>query len=351
MFRPRFRWTTRYRSWPGWASVPILLVLVVASVTMGVVPALASSLRAPSVASQGSLSTDSAPPISHVIVVMDENQEWSEVWQYGSYMKSLAQTYVNYSQFYGIRFPSWTDYIAPTSGQNTTFIHDLSVKDTSLASEIAGAGLSWQALEEGMPSACDPTTDWAASYDIDHNPFIWYKDLAGSACDANDVPFSLSSWDTQVADGDLASYTWVTPNVIDDGHNASNTASCPLATKPTGAEKLKNEVCNASAWIKKFLAPLFSHLSLFDSTAVFITYDSGSKNLKEGFNETKGGPDGGHVYAVLVNPLLSHHSVTKKYTEFDLLTTTQYLLGIGFTLPKNDNPAQWPVMYPWPASG
>jgi hypothetical protein len=352
----RIRFTTARGRW---ACIPVVWVFLTASLAFAIAPALAAGPEGVPAASPGSLAPSAAtlPTISHVVIVMNENKEWSTVWQDGPYERMLAETYVNYSNFYGVRFPSFTDYISPTSGQNTTLQHVLSSKDTSLGHEIQAAGLSWQALEENMPTACDPTTDWAAEYDTEHNPFIWYSDLAGAkGCDANDVPFTLSSWDSLVAGNSLADYTWVTPDVIDDGHNASANATCPLGAHASGAAKLKNEVCHTDEWLEQFLAPLFKNPTLFDSTAVFITYDSGSKNLKEGFNQTAGGPNGGHVYAVLVNPLLSHSDVKHNYTDFDLLTTSQYLLGLKFDLPKNDNPTpvgnlDWPVMAPWPAAG
>jgi hypothetical protein len=341
-----------------WACLPVIWMVLTASVAFVIAPALTADPAGASGAPPGALTASAtAPKISHVVIVMEENKEWSTVWQYGPYERKLAETYVNYSNFYGIRFPSWTDYIAPTSGQSTTFQHVLPTKDTSLGHEIEDAGLSWQGLEENMPAACDPTTNWASEYDTEHNPFIWYADIAGSnGCDSSDVPFTLSGWDSLVAGNSIANYTWVTPDVIDDGHNASANATCPLAAHATGTQKLKNEVCHTDEWLEQFLAPLFKHPTLFDSTAVFILYDSGSKNLKEGFNQTAGGPNGGHVYAVLVNPLLGHAVATHNYTEYDLLTTSQYLLGLKFTLPKNDNPTpigklDWPVMYPWPAAG
>jgi hypothetical protein len=69
--------------------------------------------------------------------------------------------------------------------------------------------------------------------------------------------------------------------------------------------------------------------SFFNDSVFFITYDEGAFNSTLGANGTAGG---GHVYTVAVSPYActgfqSHYN----YSHFNLLTTTEWLLGLNRT--------------------
>jgi acid phosphatase len=278
--------------------------------TLGTVPV--------GVASTSAVHTNAAPvfptPIRHVVVVYFENAELGSVLQNGSYFASLAKQYASAGQYYSVEHYSLPNYLAATSGITTNLFKV--TKTTQIGDLVGGSGKTWGSFFQSMPYACDPNS--SGSYDIWHNPFMMYKDIVSnpSKCDSHVLNFT--AWNSDVASGKVPNYSFIVPNNTADGHDSN--------------------VSVANAWLQAWLPPLVNS-TLFRSTVFFLTFDEGTTNL--GINGSSGG---GHVYMVAVSPFaVPAYNSSTQYDDYNLLTSTEWLLGLGHT-GHNDNWTAHPPM-------
>lgn len=275
-------------------------------------PAVRSSIASPGVTLlAGSLPT----PIRHVVVVFFENTEFNTTLTGAPFEKSLAAQYAYASQFYAVAHNSLPDYLAATSGVVKGPVTPLAV--TNIGDLAKARNLSWDGIMEGMPAPCDRQDNWSSGYDVAHDPFVWYSDIAHDPGRCDQRVLNLTAWNASLAQGTLPNYVFLTPDTFDDAHNGT--------------------LIQADAWLANLTGSLLAHPRLFASTALFATYDEGTTNA--GFN----GTTGGHVYLALLSPYarLGYNS-THPYNTISLLTTAEWLLGLGRT-GHNDN---WSVNPP-----
>lgn len=264
----------------------------------------------------GELASAAFPtPIRHVFVLMFENAEIGQVFQNGSYERYLASHFAEAGQYYSLEHYSLPNYLAVTGGtpENAFFVE----KTKNLGDLLTTANETWKGEEQSMPVPCDGNN--TALYDIEHNPWLLYSDIvrAPARCDQHVVNFT--ALDSSIATGlNFPNYNLIVPNRQNDGHDTN--------------------VSFADAWLRSFLAPIINS-SIFRSSVFFITYDEGTSNL--GANGSAGG---GHVYFVAVSPYARPgYDSTVPYSDYNLLTTTEWLLGLGH-LGKNDNWTMNPPM-------
>ena len=159
---------------------------------------------------------------SHVIVIVMENAEYGEVIGSSAapYVNGLARRYGLATQSYAIRHPSLPNYIALTSGSTQGIDSDCTgchVAARNIVDQLEGAGLSWKAYLEDVPRPCF-TGSGAAGYAKKHNPFIYYDDIASSRARCGRlVGFGALAGDLRA--GRLPAYSWISPNLCDDGHD------------------------------------------------------------------------------------------------------------------------------------
>ncbi len=282
---------------------------------------------APSAAAQGTVPLHSFPTtLTHVVVVVFENAEAKTVLAQGSYFAYLAAHYAYAENDYAICHPSAPNYLALTSGATysqcgTDAHHTDSV--SNVANTASTAHLSWAAYAESMPKPCDLTSSYP--YAVKHEPFLFYADVTSNTtrCDAHVL--NLTAFGSAANASRLPNYSFVTPNLLDDGHDTN--------------------VSYASTWLRGFLGPLVNRSS-FAHTAYFVVFDEGTSDLGAGTNAT--GPTnttgGGHVYLSIVSPLSvgvgNLSNVTSHYT---VLTTIEWLLGLSST-GHHDSASAWPPL-------
>ncbi|MFZ1024048.1 MAG: carboxypeptidase regulatory-like domain-containing protein [Thermoplasmata archaeon] len=262
-------------------------------------------------------------PIQHVFTIVLENAGLTQALSQGPYLSTLYNTYAGASNYYAICHPSAPNYLGMTSGERLQCGSDNvnSYPISNVASLVTSAGESWNAYMESMPSPCYKQFYPAGGdglYKPGHNPFIYYSDLASggsnSACDTHDIPLSsFNPADTP------ANYTFLTPNMLNDGHNTS--------------------VAYASSWLAGYLPTLLGE-PWASSTVFFIVYDEGENSDTSGYD----GLDGGHTYLTAVSPYtLGAGLYSGDASPFSLLTTTEWLLGLG-SLGHQDNWTEFPPM-------
>jgi phosphatidylinositol-3-phosphatase len=142
------------------------------------------------------------------------------------YLNRLASTYAFPSRFYALQRPSLPNYIGLTSGSTFGLDHnctDCSFPRRNLVDQLERAHISWKAYMESMPTPCFRGPEAPNSYVKEHNPFVYYPDVASNPRRCRHVvPFDRLLKD--LAAHALPRFVWISPN------NCHNSHSCSIRT-------------------------------------------------------------------------------------------------------------------------
>jgi phosphatidylinositol-3-phosphatase len=274
----------------------------------------------------GQLTT--APTYTHVIVIMDENQSYSNIignTSQAPYINSLASECGVASNYHNITHDSLPNYIGITSGlpfkSLLPFDQDCvpSPKcEVTKGNVFHQAGSSWMEYAESMPSNCYKKRDIPGDYAPKHNPSVYYTDLHN--CKANDVPLGTTSDSPLLQDFSSEStapaYSYLTGNLCDDMHGAPN---CTTGLIQAGDNWL-------STWI-----PLITSSAVYqdDDTVIFLTWDEGSGGTigEKCFDNTT--DQSCHVPAIVIAPSVQPGTVVStQFDHYSWLKTSEQLLGL-----------------------
>jgi carboxypeptidase family protein/phosphoesterase family protein/galactose oxidase-like protein len=296
----------------------------------------ASSFTSQPNSSPASDSSTFPTPIQHVFVLVMENAEATSVLANLTFERYLATTFSYDSQYYAICHPSSSNYIALTSGSTfsqcgkghlatgeypTVNIGDLADK----------AGRSWAGFWEDMKAPCSPANVFP--YGNDSNAFLYYPDIWDnqSRCKTHDLTFS--SWyddvnRSAVDPSAIPNYALFVPNLIHQGHGTSKIA--------------------ADLWLASFVNDWFLNRSFMSDSVLFITFDEGNLNNNSGYSTDGTLIAGGNVYLAAISPYSvgvhpSSNPVTNLSSHYNLLTTVEWLLGLGST-GNYDNSTYFPPL-------
>jgi phosphatidylinositol-3-phosphatase len=166
-------------------------------------------------------SGNTLPTPDHVILVVLENHSFSQV--IGSpampYLNSLANAHSLATNYFGDVHPSIGNYFMLTTGQLESVDDNFTgtVSDDNIVRALSGAGKSWKAYMESIPSAGYLGGD-AGTYLKHHDPFSYFSDVvSNSAQAANIVPFTQIQAD--ITAGTLPNFAFIAPNTRDDAHD------------------------------------------------------------------------------------------------------------------------------------
>jgi acid phosphatase len=216
------------------------------------------------------------PPLSHVVLVVFENKERSEIAgnPQAPTFAALSRRYASLSHYDAVAHPSLPNYLALVSGSTAGITSDCTeclVHARSLADTLARAGRSWKLYAEDLPAA-GFTGAFACGYAKKHDPFVYFPSvLAHRSWRRRVVPFDQLRRD--VRRGTLPDFSLVVPNLCHDMHD------CSVAT--------------GDAWLRANIVPLLSSPLLRDG-AIFVTFDEGAGDA--------GG--GGNVELLVLGPLV-----------------------------------------------
>jgi acid phosphatase len=215
------------------------------------------------------------PTFSHVILVVEENHNYSEVIGNSAmpYLNSLASQYGLATQYFANGHPSMPNYLMLTTGQMESFNDNFSgiISDDNIVRELVNAGKSWKAYEESIPSPGYLGGD-VAPYVRRHNPFSYLSDVQNDPSQAaNIVPFSQFASD--LSSNTLPQYSFIAPDMNDDAHSGTLAA--------------------ADSWLQSNIAPLLASSTFQNSGLLIITFDeSEDTDVEHG---------GGHVATVIIS--------------------------------------------------
>lgn len=299
----------------------VCLAGTIGGVVLGVGCGQAADSAAPEqTESAGEAVTSSA--IKHVFVIAMKNHDSTEV--YGSsnapYINStLLADYAhstNYNDPLALSVPSEPHYVWMESGTNAFSGHTFTTDDdpsksnstsstAHIATQIANAtnGVTWRSYQEGLGSSTGTCPIHSSGlYAAKHDPFVFFQDVSGSppsATNANCTAHhrAYSSFAGDLANDDVASFTFITPNLCHDMHGASG---CPST----------NEVTQGDTWLSTELPRILTYAHA-NAGAVFIVWDEGDATLKMPFIAAGPGVKTDYAGSVKYN----HSSLTKSIEE------------------------------------
>jgi hypothetical protein len=233
--------------------------------------------------------------IKHVFVIAMENHDSTQIYGNTSSAPYINNTLLpayghatNFNDELAKSIPSEPHYLWMEAGTNAFSDHTFtgdgdpsssnSTTDTNhLSTQIKNAtnGVTWRTYQEGLngsTGACPIHSN--GFYQAKHNPFVFFKDTAGSPpsatnayCGAHTRAYSAFAGD--LGAGDVATYTFITPNQCHDMHGQSG---CPDS----------NTIHAGDAWLQAELPRIITYANSH-AGVVFITWDEGSSTLKMPF--------------------------------------------------------------------
>ena|SRR5215472_5778013 len=225
-----------------------------------------------------------SPSADHVVVVILENHSAGQVLgsPFMPFFNALASQFALAGNYFANSHPSIGNYFMLTAGQLETTDDHFSgtVVDDNIVRALTGAGKSWKAYMESLPSQGYTGND-VIPYVRHHNPFAFLTDvLTSRAQQSQIVPFSQFATDLALAA--LPNFAFVVPNLENDAHD------CP-GEAPTCADT--DKLAAADNWLVVNISPLISSPA-FANGVLIITFDEGV------IGDVKNG--GGQVATVLV---------------------------------------------------
>jgi phosphatidylinositol-3-phosphatase len=315
------------------------------------------------------------PAIDHVFIIVLENENATTTFADNSPAPYLAKTLPTQGEFvpnyYGTGHNSLDNYVSMFSGQppnpqtqgdcpiysdfignvgsdgiavGNGCVYPAGVK--TIADQLTAKGLTWGGYMQDM--GADPTRETATcghpavgspdktqaatakdQYATRHDPFVYFHSIIDTpACAANVVNLDR-------LDGDLASasttpnYTFITPDLCNDGHDASCADGGPGGLPAADAF--------LQTWVPKITAsPAYQRGGL-----LMIVFDEGSGDSTACCNEQSGpntpaaggqsgGPGGGRTGAVFLSPFITPGSTTTTaYNHYSLLRSVEDLFGLA----------------------
>lgn len=257
------------------------------------------------------------PPIHHVFVITLENKNYTDTFAPNSPAPYLAKTLrakgALLTQYYGTGHDSLDNYLAMVSGQASTSqtsndcntyedfhqtgtapdgqavgtgcVYPASVK--TIANQLMAAGLTWKGYMEDMgndpkresstcghpplneqdltqeaeaPSAAVPEGD---KYATRHDPFMYFHAIIDSPVCKKDV-VNLRELKTDLRSiATTPNFSFITPNLCDDGHNAPCTDGQPGGLK------------SVNVFLEKWV-PIIMHSPAYKKDGlIIINFDEG----------------------------------------------------------------------------
>ncbi len=295
--------------------IAIPLVLLVAACSSSSSNTSAVGADASTGQDAGGADATPAGPIKTVFTIVLENHDYDEI--VGStnapYFNSLLTQGTLATAYKDTGHPSLPNYLHMISGDNQyTGPLDQDPQQApnfpssaqSLGTQMEAAGVKWRSYQESMGTPCLLTS--AGEYAPRHDPFLYFKDLQASPlCADRNVDY------TQFG-ADLAAnsyrYMWITPNLLNDGHDPKDDAVTSLKTSDT--------------WLSNEVPKILASDGYKNGGVLFITWDEA---------EGRNGDDTDKIPMLVLSPKLKAPGATSAtaYTHSSYLAAVEDLLGLS----------------------
>jgi hypothetical protein len=245
-----------------------------------------------SLSNSGTTTTGAAPKWSHILVVVEENQAYSNIignTTNAPYINNtLAAGGALLTNYHAITYPSEPNYFSLYAGSTFGVTDDNyhAEPDPTLATILKGAGDSFTGYVE-VPNS-----------DQNHDPWFYFPE--GTSVETD---FSLNGFNSQFGSGNFSSLptvSFVIPNVDNDMHNGT--------------------VAQGDTWLQTNINA-YAQWALANNSLLAVTWDEND------------GSAGNQVPAILYGAGVTPGTYSTLYDHYNLLST---LLGTyGLTGPNN----------------
>ena len=269
---------------------------------------------------------------------------------------SFATNYQNVGS--GIH-PSAPNYIWSQGGSNFGVLNDNdpygtggSVQSTSqnLSNYLQTAGITWKAYEEDtdidvtnntvLPSnqRTVPLTSMSGtfttgtnayngsnqySYDVNHDPMVYFTDTDGGNNSTPSNPLAhnyapLQQLQTDLANGTVAQYNWITPDIYNTAHSSLPNGFTYNGTHYTGDQAA---VAQGDHFLSIIVPQIEASLAYQNNGVIIIWFD-----------ETEGGDTPAYtIPEIIISPLAQGNAYSNNvlYTHSSDLITTEEIFGVG----------------------
>jgi hypothetical protein len=275
-------------------------------------------------------SATSAPAFDHIVVVTLENKEYWRVIgnPFMPTFNKYAKEYTLLTQFYAVTHPSLPNYLAMIGGDTfgiTKDCDDCFIAAPNLPDLIETSGRTWKTYQEDMLAPCGLGSQDENEYRQKHNPFVYFDSirLDEERCENSVVP--MSTLPTDIADGTLPNYIFITPNMCNNSHD------CKL--------------WRTDNWLKRLLGDLIPALERDGSKyLIVLNWDEGT-----GKGSCCGMPEeaGGRIAVVLISPLVkNNYKDATPYSHYSLLKTISNAWGMPYVGHAADDETPL-ILNPW----
>jgi acid phosphatase len=252
-----------------------------------------------------------------VFTILFENHDYKEI--VGSpdapYINSLIdQGGLATNYFDSGTHPSLPNYLYLISGDtqypgiidvNPDWIPYFPSDADNLGNQMEQAGIAWRSYQESSATACN--LDTMGDYAPKHDPFLYFTNIQkgpNDLCANRNVDYS--QFPADLAAGTYK-YMWITPNLVNDGHNPTND---PV----TGLKQ-------SDAWLSKELPKILASDAYKSGGVIFITWDEA---------EGRNGDDKDQVPMIILSPKIKSpgYKSSTKLTHASYLATLEELYGL-----------------------
>ena len=232
--------------------------------------------------------------LQHVFVIAMENHDSVEIYgdtsdapYINNMLLAMGAHATSFTDELALAIPSEPHYVWMEAATNTfsdvmfTSDADPSTSNSTsstahLVTQIAASGTAtWRTYQEGLDATTGACPIHSSGfYAAKHDPFVFFQDVVGTTpsatsavCTAHHKAYSAFAAD--LAGGDVASYTFITPNLCNDMHGASG---CPNS----------NTIASGDTWLSTELPRILTYATAH-AGVVFITWDEGDTTGKMPF--------------------------------------------------------------------
>ena len=235
--------------------------------------------------------------LDHVFIIMLENHAADHVIgdPNAPFITSLASTYGQATNYYGVTHTSEPNYIAATSGNNWWVNNDNGwypttannfgpnqYAHTNIVDELEAAHIPWDAYMQAMPTAGYLPDSWpttgSALYVSKHNPFILYNDVRLNPARRDDIkPYTDMAADLNGPNPPR--YVWISPDICNDMHGGVSTAIAGYPETPCPYNNVAGDAndealkAKADAFVKSAVQTIMTSRAWTGNSVIFVVAD------------------------------------------------------------------------------
>jgi len=248
-------------------------------------------------------SRSSIKNFQHVFIIMMENTSYTSLIgnPNAPFINAAAANYGLATNYFGVTHPSQPNYIAATSGSTNGVINDndVTINVANIVDQLEANGKSWKAYMQSY-SLCTTKFDHACGiqlYERKHNPFISYQDVQSNpARVANIVDFSQFA--TDLASGNVADYTWISPDQCNDMHGRGSTG---IPNDPCDFSQVQGLIAAGDSFLLNTVDAIMNSKVWTGNSVIFVTWDESDFPFADTSGCCDANPGGGHVVMITIS--------------------------------------------------